>query len=86
MTEEKIYRLTGIDSAVEMLRPGAKWEITNSYFSRWDDDRPQPSMEEVKKVQKLAKEFEDKLDTIWKEEQKNTLLNRQQAISQTMAR
>jgi len=86
MLEEKIYRLTGIDSAVEMLRPGAKWEITNNYFSKWDDDRPQPSMEEVKKVQKLAKEFEDKLDTIWKEEQKDTLLNRQQAISQTMAR
>ena len=86
MLEEKIYRLTGIDSAVEMLRPGAKWEITNNYFSKWDDDSPQPSMEEVKKVQKLAKEFEDKLDTIWKEEQKDTLLNRQQAISQTMAR
>ena len=84
MLEEKIYRLTGIDSAVEMLRPGAKWEITNNYFSKWNDDRPQPSMEEVKKVQKLAKEFEDKLDTIWKEEQKNALLNRQQVISQTM--
>ena len=29
---EKIYRLTGIDSAVEMLRPGAKWEITITIF------------------------------------------------------
>ena len=81
---EKIYRLTGLDSAVEMLRPSAKWEISNHHFSKWDDDRPQPSMEEVKKVQKLAKEFEDTLDTIWKEEQKKTLLDRQQVISPTM--
>ena len=32
--KDKIYRLTGIDSAMEMLRPGAKWEISNSTF-RW---------------------------------------------------
>jgi len=84
MLEEKIYRLTGIDSAVEMLRPGAKWEITNNYFSKWDDDRPQPSMEEVQKVQKLAKEFEDKLDTVWTEEQRNSLGLQQTAIKKTM--
>jgi hypothetical protein len=84
MTKEKIYRLTGIDSAIEMLRPGAKWEVTNSYFSRWDDDRPQPSMEEVQKVQKLAKEFEDKLDTVWTEEQINSLGLQQTAIKKTM--
>jgi len=84
MTKEKIYRLTGIDSAIEMLRPGAKWEVTNSCFSRWDDDRPQPSMEEVKKVQQLAKEFEDKLDTIWTEEQRNSLGLQQTAIKKTM--
>jgi hypothetical protein len=84
MIKEKIYRLTGIDSAIEMLRPGAKWEVTNSYFSRWDDDRPQPSMEEVQKVQKLAKEFEDKLDTVWTEEQINSLGLQQTAIKKTM--
>lgn len=78
---EKIYRLTGLDSAVEMLRPSAKWEITNHHFSKWDDDRPQPSMEEVKKVQKLAKEFEDKLDTIWTKEQLKELRPRQESIA-----
>jgi hypothetical protein len=76
---EKIYRLTGIDSAVEMLRPGAKWEITNNYFSSWDDSRPQPSMEEVKEVQRLAKEFEDKLNTIWTKEQMQNLRPQQEA-------
>jgi|TARA_R110000823_G_scaffold310586_1_gene435571 hypothetical protein len=78
---EKIYRLTGLDSAVEMLRPSAKWEITNHHFSKWDDDRPQPSMEEVKKVQKLAKEFEDKLDTIWTKEQLKELRPRQESTA-----
>ena len=78
---EKIYRLTGLDSAVEMLRPSAKWEISNHHFSKWDDDRPQPSMEEVKKVQKLAKEFEDKLDTIWTKEQLKELRPRQESIA-----
>jgi len=78
---EKIYRLTGLDSAVEMLRPSAKWEISNHNFSKWDDDRPQPSMEEVKKVQKLAKEFEDKLDTIWTKEQLKELRPRQESIA-----
>lgn len=77
---EKIYRLTGIDSAVEMLRPGAKWEISNSHFSKWDDDRPQPSMEEVKEVQRLAKEFEDKLNTIWTKEQIQKLRPQQEAV------
>ena len=81
MTEEKIYRLTGIDSAIEMLRPSAKWEITNHHFSKWDDDRPQPSMEEVKKVQKLAREFEDKLDTIWTKEQLKELRPRQESTA-----
>lgn len=33
--ETKIYRFYGIDTAMELLRPGAKWEITNSHFSRW---------------------------------------------------
>ena len=78
---EKIYRLTGLDSAVEMLRPSAKWEISNHHFSKWDDDRPQPSMEEVKKVQKLAKEFEDKLDTIWTKEQLKELRPRQESTA-----
>ena len=75
--KDKIYRLTGIDSAMEMLRPGAKWEISNSTFTRWEDDRPCPSMEEVKDVQKKAREFEDSINTIWTKEQENQILKMQ---------
>tara|TARA_R100000655_G_scaffold104339_1_gene151497 strand:- start:426 stop:689 length:264 start_codon:yes stop_codon:yes gene_type:complete len=77
MKQKKIYRLTGLDSAMEMLRPGAKYEISSSdkglIFTRWEDDRTKPSMEEVANVQKLAKEFENKVNTVWKEEDFNKL-------------
>lgn len=81
MAKEKIYRLTGIDSAIEMLRPGAKWEISNSTFTRWEDDRPCPSIEEVREVQKKAKEFEDSIKTIWKPEQEQEILKMQGVIN-----
>lgn len=78
--KDKIYRLTGIDSAMEMLRPGAKWEITNSSITRWEDVRPCPSMEEVKDVQRKAREFEDSINTIWTKEQENKILKRKEEI------
>lgn len=62
---EKIYRMYGLDTAVELLRPGAKWEITNSYFSRWEDPRPCPTMQEIYAVMEKIKEFEDSIDTVW---------------------
>ena len=34
--KQKVYRLYGIDSAMELLRPKAKWEITNDRFTRWE--------------------------------------------------
>jgi hypothetical protein len=81
----KIYRLTGLDSAMALLRPGAKWEISNSTITKWDDERPCPSMDEVKEVQKLAKEFEDKINTIWLPKQIEEINKHQQKIEEAMA-
>ena len=67
--ETKIYQLYGINTAVNLLRPGASWEITNDHFSRWNDPRPCPTMEEVKETMEKIKAFEDSINTIWKEEQ-----------------
>ena len=78
--KDKIYRLTGIDSAIEMLRPGAKWEISNSTFTRWEDDSPCPSMDEVRDVQKKAREFEDSINTILTKDQENQILEMQGKI------
>ena len=47
MSQTKIYRLFGINTAMELLRPGAKWEISNRIITRWDDPRPCPTWEEI---------------------------------------
>jgi hypothetical protein len=67
--EAKIYRFYGIDTAMELLRPGAKWEITNSHFTRWEDERPQPTWEEVMDAMEKIKAFEDSINTIWTKDQ-----------------
>jgi len=69
MDEAKIYRLYGINTAMEMLRPGAKWEISNRIITRWDDPRPCPTWEEIDSTMTKIKEFEDSIDTIWLSEQ-----------------
>jgi hypothetical protein len=67
--DTKIYRLYGIDTAMHLLRPGAKWEISNSVITKWDDPRPQPSMEEVREVMDKIQAFEDSINTVWLPEQ-----------------
>jgi len=67
--ETKIYRMYGVDTAMHLLRPGAKWEISNSHFTRWDDSRPCPTWEEVLDTMEKIKAFEDSINTIWLPEQ-----------------
>ena len=65
----KVYKLYGMDTAMHMLRPGAKWEISNSQFTRWEDSRPCPTWEEVVETMEKIKAFEDSINTIWLPEQ-----------------
>ena len=76
--DTKIYQLYGIDTAMHLLRPGAKWEISNTTFTRWEDPRPCPTMDEVKETMEKIKAFEDSIDTIFTEEQMKELLKNQQ--------
>ena len=66
--ETKIYKFYGIDVAMHLLRPNAKWEISNNMFTRWEDPRPCPSIEEVYWVMDKIREFEDSIPTIWLDE------------------
>ena len=66
---DKIYRLYGINIAIELLRPKAKWEIYNNSFTKWEDPRPCPTIEEDYEVMELSKRFEDKINSIWLPEQ-----------------
>ena len=65
----KIYQLYGIDTAMHLLRPGAKWEISNRIITRWDDPRPCPTIEEVFETMEKIKAFEDSINTILLPEQ-----------------
>jgi hypothetical protein len=75
--ESKIYQMYGIDTAMHLLRPGARWEITNNFFSVWEDPRPCPTIEEVHETMDKIKAFEDSINTIWTKEQREQLLGQQ---------
>ena len=84
MNDSKIYMMYGIDTAMHLLRPGAKWEINNSHFSRWEDPRPCPTMEEVYDTMEKIKAFEDSINTIWTQEQMDELLGRQREFEKAV--
>lgn len=65
----KIYLMYGIDTAMHLLRPGAKWEISNTKITRWDDPRPCPTWEELVETMEKIKAFEDSINTILLPEQ-----------------
>jgi hypothetical protein len=65
----KQYALYGIDTAINLLRPGSVWEIYNWEFTKWNDPRPQPTKEEIIETMEKIKKFEDSIDTIWLPEQ-----------------
>lgn len=61
----KKYQLYGIDTAMQLLRPNAKWEISNRTITRWEDDRPCPTWEEIDATMEKIKAFENSIPTIW---------------------
>ena len=50
---------------MQLLRPNAKWEINNRTITRWEDDRPCPTWEEIDATMEKIKAFEDSIPTIW---------------------
>lgn len=83
--DTKVYRIYGINMAVEMLRPGAKWEWTGGLgFTRWDDPRPKPSVEEVEETMEKIKAFEDSIKTIYLPEQLEKITGQQKMIEEAV--
>lgn len=76
----KIYLMYGIDTAMHLLRPGAKWEVTNSSITRWEDPRPCPTWEELMETMEKIKNFEDSINTILLPEQQAEYEKFQQTI------
>jgi hypothetical protein len=82
--DTKIYRFVGIDTAMHLLRPGAKWEISNTMFTRWEDSRPCPTWEEVQETIEKIKAFEDSINTIWLPEQIAEITGQQKVIEDAL--
>lgn len=81
----KQYMLFGIDTAMHLLRPGAKWEISNREFTRWDDPRPSPTWQEIQDTMEKIKQFEDSINTIWLPEQIDAIAEEQQRLEAAIA-
>ena len=81
----KLYKLYGINVAVELLRPGAKWEYNGHGFTKWDDPRPMPSVEEVNDVMEKIKAFEDSIPTLWTAEQLKALRQQEEDFEKAVA-
>lgn len=62
--KDKIYRLYGIDVAIEIIRPGSKYTFANGEITSWDDPRTCPTKEEIEYVLEKLKEFEDSVDVV----------------------
>ena len=77
--------LFGIDTAMHLLRPGAKWEISNREFTRWEDPRPCPTWQEVQDTMEKIKQFEDSINTIWLPEQIDAIAEEQQRLEAAIA-
>lgn len=81
----KAYQLVGINVAMHLLRPGAKWEFTGGVgFTRWEDPRPCPTVEEVFETIDKLKAFEDSINTILLPEQKADMEAQAAELEQAM--
>lgn len=65
----KTYRFYGLNAAIDLLRPNARYETDGMKFTQWDDERPCPPWEEVLNTLIKIKNFEDSIDTIWTKDQ-----------------
>lgn len=80
----KIYRMLGVDTAMFLLRPGAKWEFNGTQFTRWEDDRPCPTTEEVYETIDKIKAFEDSINTIYTKDQLKEIDEKYAKIEEAM--
>ena len=57
------YEFVGFDAAINLLRPGAKWEINHGNFI-WNDPRPIPTKEQIEDTIRKIRDFEESIDYI----------------------
>ena len=61
----KIYQLYGIETAMQLLRPNARWEVRDNEITKWEDYREQPTWDEVQDMMEKLRVFEESIPTVW---------------------
>jgi uncharacterized protein YwgA len=69
---------------MHLLRPGAKWEISNRIITRWDDPRPIPSWEEIDATMEKIKAFEESINTIWLPKQLDEIAQQNKQLAEAL--
>jgi hypothetical protein len=57
-----------VDVAMNLLRPGARYQLTNQHFTLWDDPRPVPTWQEIVDTIEKMQAFEDSINTLYLED------------------
>jgi hypothetical protein len=57
------YEWVAFDSALALLRPGAKWKLDHGKLI-WEDPRPMPTLDEISNVINKIRDFEESIDYI----------------------
>jgi len=61
---KRTYTITGVHTAINLLRPQAEYALSNTEFIIWKDPRPAPSFEEIQDTINKIREFEDSIPSV----------------------
>jgi hypothetical protein len=53
------YKFLGVNTAIDLLRPGAKYQLENNNITQWWHKDPPPTWDEIEWMMGKIKEFED---------------------------
>ena len=59
----RTYTITGVHTAINLLRPQAEYALSNTEFIIWNDPRQPPTWEEIQTINKI-RDFEDSIECI----------------------
>lgn len=60
----RTYTITGVHTAINLLRPQAEYALSNTEFIIWNDPRPAPTWEEIQETINKIRDFEDTIESI----------------------
>ena len=69
---KRTYTITGVHTAINLLRPQAEYALNNTEFIIWNDPRPAPTWEEIQSTINKIRDFEDSIECIELEDKKKS--------------